>query len=186
MGYGTALGIVRSAIEQGKKIRVVATETRPRLQGARLTTFELKRDNIPVTLITDSMAAMTMRSEVDKVVVGADRILRTGHVFNKIGTYGLAVLARYHKIPCYFAAPTSTFDLCASVEDVEIEHRNPEEVTVLGRSRIAPWGVEVLNPAFDRTPPGLVTAIVTELGIVWPPFEETIPKIVKSGLSVRD
>jgi methylthioribose-1-phosphate isomerase len=165
--YGTALGIVRASLEQGKKIRVIATETRPKLQGARLTTYELKRDGIPVTLITDNMVGYVMYKRlVSKVVVGADRIVKDA-VVNKIGTFTIAVLAREHGIPFYVAAPKSTFDLKHTSEDVVIEERKPEEVTHIGSQRIAPEGVNVLNPAFDITPLEYVTAIVCESGILY-------------------
>ncbi len=160
--YGTALGVVRAAWDEGKKIRVIADETRPLLQGARLTAYELKRDGIPVTLITDNMVAYIMRKGlVNLVIVGADRIVQDA-VFNKIGTYGVAVLAHEHKIPFYVAAPKSTFDLTRKAAEVEIEQRNPEEVTHVGSCQIAPNGVNVLNPAFDATPLKYVTGIITE------------------------
>jgi methylthioribose-1-phosphate isomerase len=163
--YGTALGVVRAAWEQGKKIKVIADETRPLLQGARLTAYELKRDGIPVTLITDNMAAYVMsKGLVQKVVVGADRIVQDA-VFNKIGTYGVAVLAHEHGIPFYVAAPKSTFDLARKAKDVEIEERNPEEVTHVGCQQTAPDGIAVYNPAFDATPLRYVTGIITESGI---------------------
>ena len=165
--YGTALGVVRAAWEQGKKIRVIATETRPKLQGARLTAYELKRDGIPVTLITDSMVGYVMYKRlVSKVVVGADRIVQNA-VINKIGTFTIGVLAKEHGIPFYVAAPKSTFDLTHTSEDVVIEQRNPEEVTHIGSHRIAPEGVDVLNPAFDITPLKYVTAIICESGILY-------------------
>lgn len=169
--YGTALGVVRAAVEEGKRISVVATETRPLLQGARLTAFELVGDGIPVTLITDSMAAHVMsKGLVSKVIVGADRVLRSGHVYNKIGTLSLAVLARAFSLPFYVAAPTSTIDTTSSIEDVVIEQRSPREVVFIHGKRIAPEKVGVLNPAFDMTPPDCVTAIITEEG-VFPPRE---------------
>ncbi|RLI39126.1 S-methyl-5-thioribose-1-phosphate isomerase [Candidatus Bathyarchaeota archaeon] len=166
--YGTALGVVRAAVEAGKEVRVIATETRPLLQGARLTAYELLKDGIKVLLITDNMVGYVMaKGMVDLVIVGADRIVRDG-VFNKIGTYGIAILAKEHGVPFYVAAPTSTLDLARSSEDVIIEERPPEEVTNIGPVRIAPEGVEVLNPAFDFTPMRYVTAIVTEDGIFKP------------------
>jgi len=166
--YGTALGVIRAAWEQGKRIRVIATETRPKLQGARITAYELKRDGIPVQLITDNMVGYVMfRGMVDKVVVGADRIVRDA-VINKIGTYTIAVLAREHKIPFYVAAPTSTFDLAHTFRDVVIEERDPTEVTHIGHQRIAPIGVEALNPAFDITPLNYVSAIISEMGPLTP------------------
>jgi len=163
--YGTALAVIRAAWEEGKKIRVIADETRPKLQGARLTVYELMRDGIPVTLITDNMAGYVMaKGMVDKVIVGADRIVRDG-VANKIGTYTVAVLAKEHKIPFYVAAPTSTFDLSRASEDVIIEERSPDEVIYVGSTRIAPEGVKVINPAFDITPIRYVDAIICEKGI---------------------
>ena len=165
--YGTALGVVRAAWEQGKKIKVIATETRPLLQGARLTTYELKRDGIPVTLITDSMVGYVMyRRLVNKVVVGADRIVQDA-VINKIGTFTVAVLAKRHDIPFYVAAPTSTFDLAHRSKDVIIEERSPNEVTHAGSQRIAAEGVNALNPAFDITPLEYVTGIICENGILY-------------------
>ena len=160
--YGTALGVVRAAWEEGKKIKVIADETRPLLQGARLTAYELKRDGIPVILITDNMAAYVMsKGLVNLVIVGADRIVQDA-VFNKIGTYGVAVLAHEHKIPFYVAAPKSTFDLKCKAVDVTIEERKPEEVTHVGCQQTAPDGVAVMNPAFDATPLKYITAIITE------------------------
>jgi len=160
--YGTALGVIRAAWEEGKKIRVIATETRPKLQGARLTAYELKRDGIPVTLITDNMVGYVMYKRlIDKVLVGADRIVRDA-VINKIGTYTIAVLAKEHKIPFYVAAPKSTFDLAHCSADVNVEERRSEEVTHIGSQRIAPKGVNVLNPAFDVTPLEYVTAVICE------------------------
>jgi len=164
--YGTALAVIRAAWEEGKRIRVVADETRPKLQGARLTAYELMRDGIPVTLITDSMVGYVMsKGLIDKVIVGADRIVRDG-VANKIGTYTVAVLAKEHKIPFYVAAPTSTFDLSKTSEEVIIEERSPDEVTQIGSVRIAPEGVEVMNPAFDITPIKYVDAIICEKGVL--------------------
>ncbi|MEW6544198.1 MAG: S-methyl-5-thioribose-1-phosphate isomerase [Nitrospirota bacterium] len=170
-GYGTALGVVRAAWEQGKRIKVLADETRPVLQGARLTAWELMQDGIPVTLITDNMAGALMRQGlVHLCVVGADRIAANGDVANKIGTYSVAVLAKAHGIPFYVAAPHSTIDLATpSGQQIPIEQRNPDEVTTLFGSRpVAPAGVAVLNPAFDVTPADHVTAIVTERGIFKP------------------
>ena len=165
--YGTALGVVRAAWEQGKKIKVIADETRPLLQGARLTTYELKRDGIPVTLITDNMAGYIMsKGLVNLVIVGADRIVQDA-VFNKIGTYSVAVLAHEHKIPFYVAAPKSTFDLTCKAADVEVEERKPEEVTHIGGVQIAPNGVNVMNPSFDPTPLKYVTAIITETRVIY-------------------
>lgn len=167
--HGTALSAIKVAVQNRKRIKVIATETRPQLQGARLTTFELKQDSIPVTLITDSMIGYVMANHmVNKVLVGADRILRTGHVINKIGTYTLAVLAKVHNVPFLVAAPSSTFDLKTDLGDVVIEQRNPEEVLTFLGKRIAPRNTLALNPAFDVTPPEYVTAIITERGVVHP------------------
>jgi methylthioribose-1-phosphate isomerase len=165
--YGTALGVIRAAWKQGKKIKVIATETRPLLQGARLTAYELKRDGIPVTLITDNMVGYVMHKHlVNKVVVGADRIVQDA-VINKVGTFTVAVLAHEHGVPFYVAAPKSTFDLAHTSTDVIIEERKPNEVTQLGTQQIAPQGTGVLNPAFDITPLRYVTAIVSEIGIYY-------------------
>ncbi len=163
--YGMSLGVVRAAWEQGKKIRVIADETRPLLQGARLTAYELQRDGIPVTLITDNMAGYIMnKGMVDLVIVGADRIVQDA-VFNKIGTYSVAVLAKENNVPFYVAAPKSTFDLTRKAADVTIEERKPEEVTHIGGVQIAPTGVNVMNPAFDATPLKYVSGIICESGI---------------------
>ncbi len=171
-GYGTALGVIRSAAEQGRIQEVFASETRPFLQGARLTAWELARDRIPVKLITDSMAgALMQREDVDVVIVGADRIAANGDVANKIGTYSLAVLANAHGIPFYVAAPLSTVDLdTPDGAAIPIEERASEEVVTLAGQRIAPAGVEALHPAFDVTPARLLTRIITEQGVVGPPF----------------
>lgn len=164
--YGTALAVVRTAWEQRKRIKVITTETRPKMQGARLTVYELKRDGIPVTLITDSMVGYVMsKNSVNKVLVGADRIVRDA-VINKIGTYTIAVLAHEHSIPFYIAAPTSTFDLTHESGNIIIEERNPKEVTHINSKRIAPKGTNALNPAFDITPLKYVTAIICEKGIL--------------------
>ncbi|MCW5799855.1 MAG: S-methyl-5-thioribose-1-phosphate isomerase [Nitrospira sp.] len=170
-GYGTALGVIRAAWEQGKQIRVIADETRPVLQGARLTAWELMQDKIPVTLITDNMAGSLMRQDKIQVcIVGADRIAANGDVANKIGTYSVAVLARAHGIPFYVAAPYSTIDLATKTgADIPIEERNPLEVTsIYGSHPVAPAGVAVYNPAFDVTPAELITGIITERGIFKP------------------
>ncbi len=181
-GYGTALGILRAAIEEGKKVKVIATETRPLLQGARLTAYELASEHIPVTLITDGMVGYTFQHKiVNKVIVGSDRVLRTGHVANKIGTYTISLAAKQHDIPFYVAAPLSTFDFTGSAESIVIEYRREEEVLSLGRKRIAPRGVGALNPAFDVTPPENVTAIVTEEGVLFPPYEVTIGRLAESA-----
>jgi methylthioribose-1-phosphate isomerase len=183
-GYGTALGVIRAAVEQGKRVQVIADETRPVLQGARLTAWELHKDGIPVTLIADNMAASLMRRGlVDLVIVGADRIAANGDVANKIGTYGLAVLAQAHRIPFYVAAPLSTIDASLrSGDDIPIEERQPDEVTHLGDHQIAPTGVGVLNPAFDITPHEYIHAIITEVGVLRPPLEQSIIQAV-SGLA---
>jgi methylthioribose-1-phosphate isomerase len=175
-GYGTALGVVRALKESGKNVEVFANETRPFLQGARLTAWELKKDKIPVTLLTDGMTGYVMqKSKVDAVVVGADRIAANGDVANKIGTYLVAVLAKRHNIPFYVAAPTSTIDLkCASGAEIPIEQRDTREVTHVFGHAIAPRGVQVLNPAFDVTPHDLVSAIITEKGVITPPFAQNI------------
>ncbi len=165
--YGTALGIIRAAWEEGKKISVIADETRPLLQGARLTTYELKRDGIPVTLITDNMAGYVMsKGLVNKVIVGADRIVQDA-VFNKIGTYSVAVLAHEHGLPFYVAAPSSTFDLTKKAEDITIEERKSEEVSYVGCQQIAPNDVPVMNPSFDSTPLKYVSAIITEARVYY-------------------
>ncbi len=170
-GYGTALGVIRSAWEQGKKINVIADETRPVLQGARLTVWELMQDQIPVTLITDNMAGSLMRQgKIHLCVVGADRIAANGDVANKIGTYSVAVLAKAHNIPFYVAAPYSTIDLNTKCGDeIPIEQRNPSEVTTIhGSHPVAPTDVSVYNPAFDVTPAELITGIITERGVFKP------------------
>ena len=179
-GYGTALGVIIQAHEQGKKIKVFATETRPLLQGARLTTWELKKAGIPVTLITDSMAGYFMKQKkVDCVITGADRIAANGDTANKIGTYTLAVLAKENGIPCYIAAPTTTLDpSLASGEEIPIEQREPAEVTHMQGIRIAPEGIAAANPAFDVTPHRYISAIITEKGIIREPYREGIKGIV--------
>jgi len=180
-GYGTALGVIRSAARQGKIENVLAGETRPHLQGARLTAWELSREGIPTTLIADSMAGHLMAwGEVDAVVVGADRIAANGDVANKIGTYTLAVLARENGLPFYVAAPVSTIDLgTPSGDAITIEERGPEEVTHHGGRRLAPEGVFVRNPAFDVTPHRYVTAIVCERGVARPPYGESLRRLVE-------
>ncbi len=176
--FGTALGVIRVAWYRGKKIKVIATETRPVLQGARLTVWELAREGIPVTLITDNMAGYVIRKGlVDLVIVGADRITREGYVANKIGTYMIALAAKRNNIPFYVAAPTSTIDLDSTVNDIIIEERNPDEVRkVLGKPITLPE-IPALNYAFDITDPDLVTAIITEKGVVKPPFDKNLKKI---------
>ncbi len=166
--FGTALGVVRAALKDGKRIKVIATETRPLLQGARLTAYELHRDGIPVTLITDSMVGYVMSNGlVDKVIVGADRIVRDA-VVNKVGTYTMAVVAREHKVPFYVAAPKSTFDMKRLAKDIVIEERSVDEVVKFGGVQVAPKGVSALNPAFDITPIEYVTAIICEEGVLSP------------------
>ena len=182
VGYGTALGVIRAAKESGKNIKVIATETRPVQQGSRLTAFELKHDGIDVTLIPDTAVGYTMANGlVNGVIVGADRILRTGHVFNKIGTYQVATMAKQHNIPFYVAAPLSTFDLKSNPENVVIEQRKASEVTGIGDKKTAPDGIDVINPAFDMTPPELISGIITENGIVKPPYEDSIKKLFEAN-----
>ena len=178
VGYGTALGVIRATNESGKNIKVIATETRPIQQGSRLTAFELKHDGIDVSLIPDTAVGYTMANGlVNGVVVGADRILRTGHVFNKIGTYQVATMAKQHNIPFYVAAPLSTFDLKSNPENVVIEQRKASEVTGIGDTKTAPDGIDVINPAFDMTPPELISGIITENGIAKSPFEKSIRQL---------
>ena len=181
-GYGTALGVIRAAVEEGKHIRVLADETRPFLQGARLTAWELHKDGIPVTVITDNMAgSMMAKGLINEVVVGADRIASNGDVANKVGTFSVAVLASYHEIPFYVAAPLSTIDMNLSNGDmIPIEERSPEEVTHIGDKRIVPEGVPVKNPAFDVTPNELVTAIITEKGVARAPYKESLKSLFRS------
>lgn len=175
-GYGTALGVVRAAVENNKKITVVADETRPYLQGARLTVWELQQDNIPVKLITDNMAGYMMsRGKIDAVIVGADRIAANGDAANKIGTYSVAILADYHKIPFYVAAPVSTIDFNTPTGDgIPIEERDKEEVTHFMKQRTARQFTEVYNPAFDVTPNHLIKAIITEEKVLYPDFKTAI------------
>jgi methylthioribose-1-phosphate isomerase len=175
-GYGTALGVIRGAIEQGKQVSVYADETRPFLQGARLTAWELVHDGIDTTVITDNMAATLMRQGlIDLVVVGADRIAANGDVANKVGTYGLAVLAREHGLPFYVAAPTSTLDPATpSGAEIPIEERPDREVTHVGTTRLTPAAAKVRNPAFDVSPARYVTAIITERGVWRPPYEQSL------------
>ncbi|MCK4402492.1 MAG: S-methyl-5-thioribose-1-phosphate isomerase [Dehalococcoidia bacterium] len=178
-GYGTALGVIKAAKEQGKQLNIIVTETRPLLQGARLTTWELKQEGIPVTLITDSMAGYFMhQKKIDCVIVGADRIAANGDVANKIGTYTLAVLAKENDIPFYVAAPTSTIDLSlSSGAEIPIEERDPDEVTHIQGIRIAPGEIDVANPAFDVTPHNYIAAIITERGIIREPYIERLREI---------
>ena len=177
-GYGTALGVIRGAVEQGKRVAVFADETRPFLQGARLTAWELVRDGIPTTVITDNMTAALMRKvPIDLVVVGADRIAANGDTANKIGTYGVAVLAREHKVPFYVAAPLSTIDLNTPDGDhIPIEERNAREVSHVGSSQLAPEGASIWNPAFDVTPHQYIAGIITERGIFRPPYIESLKR----------
>lgn|SRR5574341_945778 len=179
VAYGTALGVLRAAKEKGKRINVIATETRPVLQGARLTAFELKHDGIDVTVAPDTAVGSLMgRGMIKKVIVGADRVLRTGHVFNKIGTYQVAILANKHNIPFYVAAPVSSFDLKSDPDQVTIEERSFDEVTSMGGARVVPKGVRVFNPAFDVTPPELISGIITEKGVLTPPYDMSIKTLL--------
>jgi methylthioribose-1-phosphate isomerase len=186
-GYGTALGVIRAAREAGKRIEVFACETRPFLQGARLTAWELKKDHIPVTLITDNMAAHFMqKGRISCVIVGADRVAANGDVANKIGTYGHSVLAHRHAVPFYVAAPTTTVDLaCPDGAHIPIEERPIREVSHVFDRQIAPGGVKIANPAFDVTPNELVTAIITERGVARSPLGRTLPKLVRGEVSAR-
>jgi methylthioribose-1-phosphate isomerase len=185
-GYGTALGVIRAAVEQGKKIHVYADETRPFLQGSRLTAWELMKDGIPTTVISDNMAGAIMKQgKIDAIVVGADRIAANGDVANKIGTYTVAVLAKEHGIPFYVAAPISTVDLAtADGSGIPIEQRNGKEVTHIAGQQMVPDGVEVENPAFDVTPAKYVTAIITERGIAKAPYEESLRKLAEEVVNV--
>ncbi len=180
-GYGTALGVLRSAKDEGKKIKIFADETRPFLQGARLTAWELQQDGFDVTLITDNMAGWMMKQGlINACIVGADRIASNGDVANKVGTYSVAVLAHVHNIPFYVAAPSSTFDLkISSGEEIIIEERPDREVLTIGGKYIAPAGIKVRNPAFDVTPAKYVTAIITEKGVIVPPYKKGIKSILR-------
>ncbi|OGA04169.1 MAG: S-methyl-5-thioribose-1-phosphate isomerase [Betaproteobacteria bacterium RIFCSPLOWO2_02_FULL_62_17] len=182
-GHGTALGVIRSARDMGKKVSVIANETRPFLQGARLTAWEMLQEKIPVTLITDNMAGHMMREgRVDMVIVGADRIAANGDTANKIGTYSLAILAKHHDIPFYVAAPLSTFDTSiANGAAIPIEQRHADEVTGYAGTRWAPEGVEVANPAFDVTPAELISAIITEKGVMLRPSESAVRALFKNA-----
>src|SRR5436309_6079760 len=186
-GYGTALGVIRAAVEQGKKIHVYADETRPFLQGSRLTAWELMKDGIPTTVISDNMAgAMMKQGKIGAIIVGADRIAANGDVANKIGTYTVAVLARENGLPFYVAAPFSTIDLqTPSGDEIPIEQRNPREVTHFAGKTVTPEGVQVENPAFDVTPSKYVTAIVTERGIARPPFDESLRRLAEETITVK-
>ena len=182
VAYGTALGVIRATRESGKNIKVIDTETRPVQQGSRLTAFELKHDGFDVSLIPDTAVGYSMANGlVDKVVVGADRIVRTGHVFNKIGTYQVATMAKQHGIPFYVAAPLSTFDMKSDAKDVIIEMRKGTEVTGIGDKKTAPDDINVINPAFDMTPPELISGIITEKGVAKPPYEESIKKLFEAN-----
>ncbi|MGI9554303.1 MAG: S-methyl-5-thioribose-1-phosphate isomerase [Thermodesulfobacteriota bacterium] len=177
-GYGTALGVIRNAYENGKNIKVITSETRPFLQGSRLTAWELKKDGIPVTLVTDNMVGHLMsKGMIDSVVVGADRVASNGDVANKIGTYSVSVLAKHHNIPFYVAAPTSTIDFnCPSGKEIPIEQRDKSEVTHIGKSKIAA-DVDVLNPAFDITPNSNVDSLITEVALFRSPYDKSLKKI---------
>jgi len=185
-GYGTALGVIRAAVESGKKLSVFADETRPFLQGSRLTAWELMKDGIPTTLIADNMAGAIMRQgKIDAVIVGADRIAANGDVANKIGTYTVAVLAKEHSIPFYVAAPTSTVDLnTPDGSRIPIEQRASTEVTHLGGTQIAPDAVRVENPAFDVTPSKVVAAFITERGVARAPYEESLAELINGEVAV--
>jgi methylthioribose-1-phosphate isomerase len=186
-GYGTALGVIRAAVEQGKKIHVYADETRPFLQGSRLTAWELMKDGIPTTVISDNMAGAIMRQgKVAAIVVGADRIAANGDVANKIGTYGVAVLAKENEIPFYVAAPISTVDLaCANGEMIPIEQRNAKEVSHIAGKQMTPDGVSIENPAFDVTPAKYISAIVTERGIAREPYADSLRKLADAESKVE-
>ena len=182
VAYGTALGVIRATRESGKNVKVIATETRPIQQGSRLTAFELKHDGFDVSLIPDTAVGYSMANGlVNKVVVGADRVVKTGHVFNKIGTYQVATMAKQHGIPFYVAAPLSTIDLKTKFEDVIIEMRKGSEVTGIGDKKTAPDDIKVINPAFDMTPPELISGIITEKGVAKPPYLESIPQLFEAN-----
>jgi methylthioribose-1-phosphate isomerase len=186
-GYGTALGVIRAAVEQGKKIHVYADETRPFLQGSRLTAWELMKDGIPTTVISDNMAgAMMHQGKIGAIIVGADRVAANGDVANKIGTYTVAILAKEHAIPFYVAAPVSTIDLaCPDGSHIPIEQRNPKEVTHIAGKQMVPDGVAIENPAFDVTPSKYVTAIITEKGIARAPYGESLRKLASAESPVE-
>jgi len=182
VAYGTALGVIRATKESGKNVKVIATETRPIQQASRLTAFELKHDGFDVSLIPDTAVGYSMANGlVNKVVVGADRIVKTGHVFNKIGTYQVATMAKQHGIPFYVAAPLSTIDVKTKAEDVIIEMRKGSEVTGIGDKKTAPDDINVINPAFDMTPPELISGIITEKGVATAPYEESITKLFEAN-----
>lgn len=186
-GYGTALGVIRAAIEQGKKIHVYADETRPFLQGSRLTAWELMKDGIPTTVISDNMAGAIMaQGKIGAIVVGADRIAANGDVANKIGTYTVAILAKEHGIPFYVAAPISTVDLaCPEGSQIPIEQRNPREVSHIAGKQMVPDGIQIENPAFDVTPAKYVAAIITERGIARPPYAESLRNLAELRTGVQ-
>jgi methylthioribose-1-phosphate isomerase len=186
-GYGTALGVIRAAVEAGKKIHVYADETRPFLQGSRLTAWELMKDGIPTTVISDNMAGVMMQQgKIGAIVVGADRIAANGDVANKIGTYTVAILAKEHGIPFYVAAPISTVDLATpNGSQIPIEQRNKKEVTHIAGRQMTPDGVEIENPAFDVTPAKYVAAIITERGIARAPYEESLSELVHEVQNLR-
>ena len=181
-GYGTALGVFRAAAENGKKLKIFADETRPRLQGGRLTAFELFEDGFDVTVICDSMSAFLMsQRKIDAVVTGADRIAANGDTANKIGTYGLAIAAKRHNVPFYIAAPISTIDIsCPNGAAIPIEERSADEVRRIGEAEIIPNRIKIWNPAFDVTPSDLVSGIITEHGVLTKPYSESIGKIFKN------
>jgi methylthioribose-1-phosphate isomerase len=180
VGYGTALGVVRAATEAGKYVSVIVPETRPALQGSRLTAFELARDGIDCTVISDTAVGHMMSAQrVDKVVVGADRITRDAYLFNKIGTYQMAVLARRHNVPFFPAAPSSTFDMSRTHDKITIEQRGFDEVVKIRGRRIAPKGVSVANPAFDMTPPELISSMISDRGLIESPVEKNITQIMR-------
>ncbi|MDG6906961.1 MAG: S-methyl-5-thioribose-1-phosphate isomerase [Nitrososphaerota archaeon] len=186
VGYGTALGVLRSVTKQGKTLKVFAAEARPVLQGARLTSFELSNDGFDVTLISDTAVGISMQKGlIDRVVVGADRITKTGHVFNKVGTYQIAALAKRHHIPFYVAAPLSTFDFETDWKKVKIEERSPDEVKRVRSEQTAPDVVNVFNPAFDVTPPQLVTAIICEEGLLTKPFAPKIKRLKRRAMRLK-
>jgi len=182
VAYGTALGVIRATRDSGKNVKVIATETRPIQQGSRLTAFELKHDGFDVSLVPDTAVGYSMANGlVNKVVVGADRIVKTGHVFNKIGTYQVATMAKQHGIPFYVAAPLSTIDLETKADDVIIEMRKGSEVTGIGDKKTAPDDIGVINPAFDMTPPELISGIITEKGVAVAPYEVSIQKLFEAN-----
>lgn len=184
VSYGTALGVIRAAVESGKVVKVLVPETRPQLQGSRLTAFELKTDGIECRIIPDTAIGYVMQNGyVDKIIVGADRVTRDGYIFNKIGTYQIAVLAKRHSIPFYAAAPHSSVDIKHTHEQVTIEERSPEEIVKIRGKRIAPKGIPVFNPAFDKTPPELVDSIITDFGLVEKPVEKNLYRYFKEDVA---